>query len=316
MTGDNFLKNAEVSFLPSVYCEKKDMETRSLAELVLSATWKMPVEQVRNEPDAEKRMELKRNLPCFMPSGVFSHKGEDGLQRHSGYVCVDIDAKDNVNVSDFDRLKSRMAHFPYVAYCGHSVGGSGYFCLVLIACPGRHAEHYEALVEDFRQSGITVDKACRNVCSKRYVSYDPEPYLNPSAQAYDRLPVGGPPRRTWNSVWTRKPVFSGNDDEMRLRELLVQIHHYQVDITQGYPQWFQILSGIANTYGEYGRPYAHELSRYHPKYSRQDTDRQYDKCLKHRYKYGMNTVFHFAKLVMSDLNCWKPLGRHAEVNFT
>lgn len=282
--------DTEVSFFPSVYSKERSIQSRSLAELLFTSEWKTQVEQVRNETDAEKRRALKRELPCFTPSGLFSHNGAENLVRHSGFVCVDIDAKDNMGVRYFSNLKKGIAGVPYVAYCGYSVGGRGFFCLIPIADSAKHSDYYRSLVLDFEKCGITVDRACSNVCSKRFVSYDPEPYLNPDAKVYDRLP----PVNKWVSVQTtRHPVFHSNDSGQRFFKALDQIRSYGVDITKNYKQWFEVLCSIAAEFGESGRTYAHEVSRHYSGYSERETDRQYDKCLRHHYGYTLGTFYYY-----------------------
>lgn len=283
------------SFLPSVFAKDEEMQTRPLRDLVLSDEWKLKVEKVRGETDPARRQCLKEKLPVFMPSGVFRSKCEEGLVRHNGYVCVDIDDKPcNVESDNFVHFKSFVASLPYVAYCGHSVGGRGYFCLIPIADPAKHTAHYRALEEEFKGYGITLDPACSNVCAKRFVSYDSEPYVNPDAQVYAR--VWSPVSR-WNSVRTRMPVFSKDRTEKRFLEVLEQIKCHRVDITGGYRQWFKIIYSIASTFGERGRMYAHEVSRHYEGYSEAETNRQYDKCLRHQnqYNFTIATFFHYAK---------------------
>lgn len=287
----------EVSFFPSVYSKEGSIQSRTLAELVLSDKWKTQVERVRNETDEAKRKALKRQLPCFTPSGLFNRNGAGSLVRHSGFVCVDIDAKDNADVRYFSNLKNGIGGVPYVAYCGHSVSGKGFFCLIPIADSSKHAEYYQSLVLDFKKCGITIDRACSNVCSKRFVSYDPEPYLNSDAWVYDRVL----PPRQWVSAQTPHPVFSSGGSGQRFQKVLEQIRFYGVDITKGYKQWFEILCSIAAEFGESGRVYAHEVSRYYSGYSARETDKQYDKCLRQHYGFTLGTFYYYARQELPSL---------------
>ena len=48
---------------------------------------------------AAKTDETKRRLSAVTPSGKFKKQGRDGLDTHSGILCIDIDAKDNEGVN-------------------------------------------------------------------------------------------------------------------------------------------------------------------------------------------------------------------------
>lgn len=299
--------HTNVTFLPSVRVKGEVSQTATLEELLLSGAWKESVERVRNEPDSARRAALKKELPCFTPSGEFRGNGDEYLVRHSGFICIDIDAKDNKDVANFADFKKLVCQIPHVAYCGYSVGGVGYFCMIPIACPARHKEHFRALEADFARCGLTVDSHCSNVCAKRFVSYDPEPYLNLNAQVYDRLLSdksceGASDRQSrWPSVRTRLPVFHSSDNaEQKFLEALKRIEFYGVDITKTNRRWFEILCAISNTYGEQGRGYAHAVSQYYPGYSQAETDREYTHCLRHGYKYTMGTFYHYYEEEMRD----------------
>jgi hypothetical protein len=45
-----------------------------------------------------KTEETKRRLSAVTPSGKFKKQGKEGLETHSGIICIDIDAKDNEGV--------------------------------------------------------------------------------------------------------------------------------------------------------------------------------------------------------------------------
>ena len=109
-----------------------------------------------------------------------------GLIAHSGLICIDIDEKDNPDVAEFDRLNELIRIIPYVVYCGHSIGGKGYFVIIPIASPEKHKEHFEALRQDFARCGITIDKSGKDVTRLRIYSYDNTAYINPSAATYER----------------------------------------------------------------------------------------------------------------------------------
>ena len=54
-----------------------------------------------------------------------------------------------------------------------------------------------------------------------------------------------------------------------------------VDITSTYEKWLKLGLGLAEL-GEQGREYYHGLSQFHPEYDPQETDKQFDDCLRNR----------------------------------
>lgn len=271
-------------------CQSDKLVTVSLFDVLLSHKWKKEVEQVRAST-GEERKNIKRQLPAFYPSGVFRGKEAKDLVQHSGFICIDIDGKDNEGAQDFSRLKDLVRSVPYVAYCGLSVSGTGYFCLIPIADSRKHKEYFRALAEAFRACGIQVDRACSNVNRLRFVSYDAAPYINTGAIPYDTVLPISPREQNRQSL--------SSDEAKKIEALISDIKKRQVDITGDYKQWFEILSALASTFGEAGREYAHEISSMYNGYSPSETDRQYSECLKHGYDYSIATVYHYAKNELS-----------------
>ncbi len=67
-------------------------------------------------------------MPAFTPSGIFKNpRNNDNLVRHSKFVCIDIDGKDNTDIMNFKELKKEFKKIKNIAYAGLSVGGNGYF---------------------------------------------------------------------------------------------------------------------------------------------------------------------------------------------
>lgn len=287
--------DTQVSLFRSVSCDDSEIEKASLASLLLSDKWRDKVQAVRNEADGERRKQMKGTLPAFTPSGTFSSKAADGLVKHSGFICIDIDGKDNASVSNFAELKRLIRAVPCVEYCGLSVSGTGYFCLIPIADASKHREYFRALAHDFRRCGITIDKKCVNVNRMRFVSYDPAPYVNTAALPYDYiLPATEPTARTAAKVIGRTVSDAESKDyfEAACRE----IEQRHIDITGDYGQWFEILCAIAHEYGEGGRGAAHLISAQAACYDRRETDLQYRECVKHGgYGYTLGTFFYYAK---------------------
>ena len=294
------LFSAQVSILPCVNCDDSEIESISLGNVLTSDKWRAKVEEMRAESDPAKRKTLKDALPCFTPSGTFSHVSAAGLIEHSGCISVDIDYKPEKGINNalagFD-LKRAISGVPYVAYCGHSCSGAGYVLIIPIADPTKHREYFRALAYHFKRAGLDIDKACKDISRKRFVSWDADPYINTAArpwaitlpeleQATRRNP-GGAIDTSESAAIVEAVIKACNDNEC--------------DITKNYDDWAAILADLAIMFGDNGREYAHKISALHPNYSENQTDTKFSDFLKHpEYEGGINNFLRIARKYIPD----------------
>lgn len=164
---------------------------------------------------------LKKQLPAGIVSGLASGGiDEQHITERNGVIAFDIDAQDNPGIYDWEALKELLSLSPCIAYMGLSVSGLGIWGMIPVSDPMRHRQHFDAICEDFATytfefwqgperehtviRGIKLDPAPSSVASKRFVSYDPRPYVNTAAAVYGRTvePVTlCLPRFTSGSSW-------------------------------------------------------------------------------------------------------------------
>ena len=279
-----------VSFYESV-TRTKPVDA-NLYDLLIGGAYKSQVLPMRRECDPKKQTALKQALPCFTPSGIFSGSRDATLLQHTGLICVDIDAKDNTGVEGFDQFKQSIAALPFVAYCGLSARGCGYFCIIPIARPERHKQHARALAADFADCGIVIDTSCENVGRKRFVSYDPDPYINLKAETYTHTlePQRKRPKQAKKGRGGRSS--SGRDTAVEVARAISTLCLEERDITEGYAAWFEIGAALANEFGEDGRIMFHAISRWDPDYNGDECDAKFDECLT-VHGYNIGTFFHY-----------------------
>jgi hypothetical protein len=159
-----------------------------------NAKYKTKVDMIRTTTEKAKRDELKATLPAITPSGTFPYRRGADLIKHSGLIQFDIDLKDNPRIRNYAGLKAQLAKLPFVAYCGLSVSGLGYWGLVPISQPDRHGQHFDALKRVFAYYGITLDDKPRNVASLRGYSFDIEGYFANQVMMFELCDVPAPPK--------------------------------------------------------------------------------------------------------------------------
>lgn len=136
-----------------------------------------------------KKKNLKESLPSIVYGGTFKTRTTDNLVEHSGLMCVDFDDFDLTAVDgdprkteDYKKLKS----CPEVLFIFVSPSGDGCKGVVRIPKCNTAAEHslyfkafslYNSFTKAWDKSTCDVTRVC-------FESYDPNPYINPTATVF------------------------------------------------------------------------------------------------------------------------------------
>lgn len=126
---------------------------------------------------------FKKQLPCFTPAGIFSHRSENGLVHYNGTQTLDIDGVDHPEI-----LKEVCKSIPWVFAAFITPSGKG---LKVIIRTNAVREEFTAVGievnEHFRQiTGYNRDENCKDISRIHYVSWDKGLYLNESAEVFKK----------------------------------------------------------------------------------------------------------------------------------
>lgn len=229
------------------YFAQKPYSTVSLIKWLLTEKFKNNVIAFRTTSREKIRKRIKSNLPCITPSGIFKTRNSAGLIQHSGYVCIDIDHKDNrvFGIEWFEKKKLLAKTFDCLLYVGMSISGNGLYLIFRIAYPERHKEQYDALVREiYERTGLVADQSCSDVCRLRGASYDAYPYCNPHAKPY---------RGVLRDKTARAKVRTAREQQLldeKVHKLIRKIRKQEKDITDDYYDWFRIGCALAHEYGK------------------------------------------------------------------
>ena len=258
----------------------------SLRDFLFCDKYKEQIEHIRSIQDEKIQKRLKLQLPLATISGTFAPiRKAENLVTHSNLLCIDIDKKDNMGVDWFDDLKHEWHNIPQILYAGRSIRGKGWFAIFRIAYPDKHKAQFEALQRDFESSGLVIDKACKDVSRMRFISYDPEPYVNENATLYNKVWVE--PKPTYHSTST----YCGGDDIEQVEKCCHIIADRGIDITATYDDWFHVGAALASL-GERGRSLFHLVSSQNAKYKAVETDKKFDNLLRNVSSINIGTFFH------------------------
>lgn len=289
----NSVLNVEVSCFES-YSGKTPRKVNLLTWL-RSEKYAKEIQDLRQLEEKAMRDQIKASLPAITVSGLFnpSRKAEN-MVKHSGLICIDIDAKGNEHISNFTALKQELFKIENVAYAGLSASGNGFFLIIPITYPNQHQAHFKAIEKDLARYGLNIDPAPKNVASLRGYSWDSEALFRHDAKPYFRylkppLPKVRKTRKT-HKANTAKPAF--NNTQNRVEQAIQRLTQNRTDITVSEPTWFRIACAFANEFGEQGRGYFHEVSQFHPEYDACKTDRKFDHALNGQFwQIGIGTFF-------------------------
>ncbi len=250
-----------------------------LSDFLFPSEYINVIRMMRCITDKEERDKWKRQLPQATISGVFAPtRSIKNLKQHSGLICVDVDAKENQAITDWEDLKKQLAILPQIAYCSLSVSGNGVFAIIPLRYPQNHLQQFRQLQIDFDRMGITIDKACSDITRMRCMSYDEHPLINMDAIPYEGIYIEPPKKRLYN--------FCNSDSDKDIwlvQQCCEQINRTGVDVTSGYDQWLKVGCSLASL-GEDGRMYFHICSQQNLEYDELKTDKLFSDLLRRNYQ--------------------------------
>lgn len=140
--------------------------------------WRSQIVAVRRA-NLDDRKELKKQIPAFTGSGLFTTRSTGGLVRHSGRIIIDFDKL----TGKLELMRGVLTKDPYTEYLFESCSGDG--LAVIVKIPPDAARHLQAFLtlEKYYSDlyGFKIDAACKDVTRLRFVSYDPNLYHNPES---------------------------------------------------------------------------------------------------------------------------------------
>jgi hypothetical protein len=248
------------------------------------------IKELRSTIDPVKKKQIKLSLPQATISGLFSPtRSAENLVKHSGLICIDIDYKDNLHISNFDTLiDDVLCYIEQVAFAAHSVSGNGYFLIIPLKFPRQHKAQFEMLVRLFKNYGINIDRACGDVCRLRCQSYDLYQYINLRAKPFDGVYREPEPAQRYYFN------FDGMDAEDKVAQYCNQIARHHIDLTATYEDWTKVGMALS-TLGENGRRWFHVCSSQNPQYKFDECERKFNNFLRLNKRIGIGTFFYLCK---------------------
>ena len=271
-----------------------------LTQFLYSTRHQDKVEAVRAAETKEERDRLKKGLPCATISGTFTKRNVAGLVTYNSLVCLDFDAHDNPSVSAAE-MKATLAKIPEIAFAALSVSGAGVWAIVPTNndSPDEHPKVVKILERIFAHIGLTMDKACKDVCRLRFVSYDDAPVVNPTPSVFDAqkyLYAAEPSQRAfWTGESTNTAVMQPTDTLTKIEKCVRTIEASRLDMTGDYETWLKLGFALASELGQNGEDFFQRISQFHSKYDQDKCSKKYSECVKSGRRVGIGTFFQICK---------------------
>lgn len=263
-----------------------ELDLISFLEDIRDGKYEDVVNKCRIILNKEERDEFKKTMPTATFSGTFSHRNDESLIIHSGILAVDLDKIENIQ-----SVKRQLQNDRFVYSVFMSVSGTGLRVLFRIE-ESKHRDAFKAISKYLYDTYDLVCDPNGISPSKPYiVSFDPYLFFRMS---FDEVPVF----KKYIKETPVKKVFDFIHTTDDFERVINQICVKSVNICEDYHDWIKVGFAICDEFGESGRRYFHEISKFSPKYSFQRTDKQYDYFLKSNgsSKVNISTFYYFAKI--------------------
>ncbi len=237
----------KINYFNNIKQTTPEAETSILEFLnnVKLGTWRDKIEPINAETDHDKVRQLKeKTLPYVLISGTFEKRGAANLIKHSGFICLDID-----KLEDLDYEWKKVIDDPYTFGAFRSASGNGIAVLVKIN-PNKHKESYESLESYYLENySITLDKQCKDVSRARFVSYDPNTFVNQHADTFKKL-IKVKKVKPKAEKYNFNNVITGRND---IEFIIEQAKERRVDLSGGdYERWRNKGFALKKEYGRGG----------------------------------------------------------------
>lgn len=291
----DFIHNTKVSIME----QHKVLEISSLYNAIKTGRkHKEEIEAVRKidrQANESEYRQAKDNILSFTPSCLCPIGGSakaENVEHVNNLIAIDLDAKDNEGVT-LEEMRTKINSLPYVMYSSISVGGQGMYALIAISESNKNdfKAVFNALNEDFKALGLTLDGSCVNVNRERYMSFDDNEYWNTKCEIYTKklnIPtqVNGHPTRV--EINANKPLTAREYN--KVRDMVKDIKANKIQLSKNHDDTLAIANCLANIMGEEGRELLHIIRQQRSGYDEFKTDCTFDYVLNHlddNERYGL-----------------------------
>lgn len=203
---------ATISIYKNIY-QNSSTDTVSIEvflDAIQTGKWQDKVLPLRLIKDHGERKKAKEKLPYVTISGRFSAIREaKSISEHSGFISMDID---NI-ASELEGIRGLLRTDPYVYSAFTSASGTG-LCVLFKIDPEKHADAFESIADYLiKKYQIIIDPSGKDVSRPRYVSFDPELFINPGAAVFKKYLPKPKKRKITSTIFVQSEFDEGDKQD-------------------------------------------------------------------------------------------------------
>lgn len=221
---------------------------------------------------------------CTFISGV--SKNASNISSLNGLIVIDID-NDQVT----EEVRTQLQNDPYTYIMHESFGGGYNYCVFVRIDSNRFEDSFDNLAQYYYETyGIIIDKACKNKNRLRFLSYDPNIFVNDKAK---RWKAYKPKEKEVKSELTNYIFFEDDFDN-----LLSQIKSRGINLCNTYERWVNVGMALASKFGISGADKFDFVSSFDSKYNAKTNAKHYEgfvKTTERDGKVSIGTFYYYCK---------------------
>jgi len=243
-------------------------------DLVLKAR---AVKQKGNEEEYKK---LKNTSKCVTGSAILNEgaKTDNNIKSMNGLIVIDIDDQINEDVKNDD--------YTYIYH--KSFGGDG-LCIFVRINPDKFEDSFNGLADYYHKNyNITIDQACKNRNRLRYLSYDPDIFVNDKAKKFIAKEV-----KKFQAPKETNFIYTKSDFDF----ILEQIKERHIDLcNEDYHTYIRVGLSLFDKFGISGEETFHFICQFGNKYNREKCAKDWKGlCKNSTGKVKIGTFYYYCK---------------------
>lgn len=270
--------------------ENKDISIDDYISFIRAGTNQDQVLKARlakEQGNTELYKQLKQSSQAVTGSCTFisgTNKEAKNISSLNGLIIIDID-NDQVT----DEIANQLQNDPYTYIMHKSFGGGQNYCIFVRIDSNRFEDSFENLAQYYYTTySISIDQACKNKNRLRFLSYDPEIFINDSAK---RWKASKPKTKELKPELTEYIFFQDDFDN-----ILQQIKDRNIDLCkEDYSRWVNIGMSLASHFGAIGAEKFDFICSLGSKYNPKTNRRHYDGFCKSVERVSIGTFYYYCK---------------------
>lgn len=239
------------------------------------------------EQGNKKEYESIKSETTFVMGSCTIHNGKpkssENIKGLNGLIVIDIDEEQVT-----DELKSELHKDEYTNIMHKSFGGGQNYCIFVKIDSNRFEDTFHNLADYYlAKYGIKIDPACKNINRFRFLSYDPEIFVNENSKKWK---ASKPKTKEIKKEFTEYIFFEDDFDD-----LLKQIKERGLNLCSDYPRWVNIGMSLASKFGISGADKFDLISSFDSKFDLKTNRKHYEGFCKSQEKITIGTFYYYCK---------------------